>query len=1207
MLLNFITHNKNINSAKFSSDGKYIVTAGKDSVAKVWDLYKAKLLFTLKGHQSAVKMAEFSPDLKYIVTTGLDGTAKLWTFNDGKLKYTFVHETIYPITYNGVTYTEEMQREGREIVVSLAKFAPQGNLVFTTGDNNEVFAWSTETGKRIFHLNRRNSYETWKTKIADYNYYYLNTSASAYYLFEKPVESMDFTKNGKYMITSGDGMLNVWLIKNGQYYGQLLYSTNVKFEKKNSLVYNRKTYTRDIEPFLVKDVLFVKYCNNDKWALVAHEDGELNIWDIDSQKIINSFTTVGKTFNKKIWSDEGVYIDSLKITGTASKPVYLITDTSGRYAAVVKEKEVAVWDIKEAALKNIIPAINWGRFGKLSFNNDASVLAIENETNVMLYNIAADMSMGFLRTENKYLGADFFSPDGNFLFAGSGKNGATVIDMNRLRILADNTGEHYNSAFLANRFLISIKSFYYRHFGILDLVTGETEQGIETPGDHFLHRGHTGKFASFGSLYESGISVVDLHKEFTEEGRLPGVDINHGYTRFSSGPVIYNKGFSDDDSVFFTVGKSTSLVKFWNSATGNLLDTLTVTSNGNYHAMSTDHRYFSLIKERDIYIYDLKSLSRAPRIISFTKRMNVSKFSNDSRLIVVAEGDDSKTETKAFLIRTEDGKILSEYNASVKQPLFDNQANHLWLLNYDGTVQRVDLSTLLVDEKFKLAGWFRCFDQKRRRLIASSSVDNALVFHDMDGQVLFSVYAFNKDEYFIKTPDNFYAASKNIVRQTSIAINGQLYSCEQFDIILNRPDKVLQAMGCTDTSLIRSYYSAWLTRLQRQNLNPDSLSLTAILPEITQLRSPAFSSTHKPEYTVSFGARDDRDLLTKVKIWINSNPVFGSKGLPIARSHQVEKSLPVTLSAGINKIEVAVVNNKGIESAKRDIIVNYLPAKKQKPDLYLISVASDIYSDTAIRALQYAVSDGRDLVRYFTSSERKTAYNNIYIDTLFNADAEKQNISRLRARLSKAGAEDIVIMHFAGHGVPADSNLFFFVTYNTKLSNPVENGFSYARINSLLDSVAARKKIVFLDACYSGEMLNSEFLAPYKDTSGRGLIVDGPEQDSLSQAVFDLYLESFFLHGFDNGAVVISATTGNTTALEGRIIENGVTREIKNGVMTYCLLNGLQNNAADRNRNGTVSVSEISAYIKAKVAQLSLQKQKPHIRQDNPDSDWNLW
>ncbi len=71
-----IGHQAAVNSASFSPDGQSIVTASRDTSARVWDL-QGNTFLELTGHQADVISARFSPDGQSIVTTSWDGTAQI--------------------------------------------------------------------------------------------------------------------------------------------------------------------------------------------------------------------------------------------------------------------------------------------------------------------------------------------------------------------------------------------------------------------------------------------------------------------------------------------------------------------------------------------------------------------------------------------------------------------------------------------------------------------------------------------------------------------------------------------------------------------------------------------------------------------------------------------------------------------------------------------------------------------------------------------------------------------------------------------------------------------------------------------------------------------------------------------------------------------------------------------------------------------------
>jgi WD40 repeat protein/tRNA A-37 threonylcarbamoyl transferase component Bud32 len=78
-----LSHQKRVNVAAFSGDGKRILTASDDSTACLWDSDTAKLLATLKHAQPVISVA-FSPDDKFIATgTTRSKGVQLWD-RDGK-------------------------------------------------------------------------------------------------------------------------------------------------------------------------------------------------------------------------------------------------------------------------------------------------------------------------------------------------------------------------------------------------------------------------------------------------------------------------------------------------------------------------------------------------------------------------------------------------------------------------------------------------------------------------------------------------------------------------------------------------------------------------------------------------------------------------------------------------------------------------------------------------------------------------------------------------------------------------------------------------------------------------------------------------------------------------------------------------------------------------------------------------------------------
>ena len=84
-------HTSNINSAKFSNDGKLVLTAGGDSAAIVWDAATGNQLYDLRGHRQDVQTVRSSHNEQYLATASSDSTVIIWNEKTGDLLQVLEH------------------------------------------------------------------------------------------------------------------------------------------------------------------------------------------------------------------------------------------------------------------------------------------------------------------------------------------------------------------------------------------------------------------------------------------------------------------------------------------------------------------------------------------------------------------------------------------------------------------------------------------------------------------------------------------------------------------------------------------------------------------------------------------------------------------------------------------------------------------------------------------------------------------------------------------------------------------------------------------------------------------------------------------------------------------------------------------------------------------------------------------------------------
>lgn len=469
----------------------------------------------------------------------------------------------------------------------------------------------------------------------------------------------------------------------------------------------------------------------------------------------------------------------------------------------------------------------------------------------------------------------------------------------------------------------------------------------------------------------------------------------------------------------------------------------------------------------------------------------------------------------------------------------------------------------------------------------------------------FSMIPFISGETVFIIPGDLYSGNKSVTRHLGYMSDAKALSYKQLDFNNNRPDSVLRALGNKDAKYLAVYDSSLALRRRREGQG----NAKAVSYE----QAPAVTISNEKMITGEVKQKDLSLQLTidgkadKLCIFINGNPLNGSKGIQLSRRQPPrDTTIHLTLTEGNNTIEVSAFDVNGQEGYRQPLYVTYAPDTAVKKNIYFIGMGAAQYR-TPNMNLSYAKDDVTEVL----DSLQAHYGQRVIVDTFFNSRATLANLQTLRNKLTHTNPDDIVIVYYSGHGkIEKQKAAAFFGTYDMDFNAPSKKGIAIKDFNDLLDNIPSRNKVVFLDACHSGEINQnawSNSTAMLSNVSGPNV---APIEDSLVEIPepggadpFDVMLEMFTDLYQGNGTNIVVASRGLEKAKE--------CNEVKHGIFTYAVLKGIAQLTADIDSNAVLTIGELQNYVVRNVVFFSKicnpkQVQRASARKENEYNDWTV-
>lgn len=1201
-------HTDVVMSLAFSPDGRICASGSRDRTIKLWDARTGHLLRTLKGHEGRVTRMVFSSDGQVLVSASVSGysaaesdgddTNILWQVETGRI---LVQTSVGPFalspdgqTFAGVAddqlklwdaHTGQLRATlAKPAVLASLTFSPDSRLIAAgtevangitaaqvsrTGKDAHATVWDTRTGRALFNLEGG-----MHTRFSPDGKFVYDDAAPE--LFDGP--RIRPPNQARY-----DGMGRVYSAADGH----LL-----------------RTVGGALIAFAPVGQSAVRW------------DGRqmLDVVDLASGQTLHSFAGYAPALT---WRANGTHVVEAARPVRFSPAGGLLALEVKRVGQKQDEPQVELWDTRTwrqlqlptgrhiysissddsyLVLGNEIPApgedepqlsyelwsapdmrlvrqigqpFSYGGGGASEgwplFSPADDLLAVPVGTDAGVYTLPDGALARYLRGDSGAVSALVFSADGRQFALMKGAEDSPgrryelwdVREGSRARVFtpppsalavdsaADSAAEAYGADSYVN---FSADEEWF--------VTGD-HQFINAQGRTV--RTHTASISLGRQTY------VQFHLDATHVD-LRDLKTGRLRRRFSF-PSMVNAAVSPDDRLLAISGGEypNAHVAIYDSHTGQLLRNLVsknvdslneLSFSPNSHLLAVGESYGKN------HISSVINLSTGRWLEDSSGVGQALAFSPDSRMIVL-EGDNCDVEEDPLCAppapqsATVDVAVPSNSNAIVL--LQDAYTGKLLKVMRDESYARALSAAFTPDGKVLAVG---CDDTTVK------------LFSTETGEQLATLLSFADSGWLVITPDGLFDGSPDSWNQMLWRFSNRLFDVapvEWFfndffypgllaDVLAGRRPRATTVVAAKD----RRQPELHLAPANNEQAGA-ALEMRTINLRIT-ITEGAPDETHEQ----GSGARDVRLFRngSLVRVW--HDDVLGVR--PRAsdgRREVILEATDVPVVAGENRFTVYAFNHDNIKSADAVLSVRGAESLRRSGTAYIVTIGLNRY-ENAQYDLKYAVADaqvfGAELQRQF---EGLKAYSRVEVIPLFDEAATKPRIMATLSRLAQAAQpEDAVIIYFSGHGT-AHRNQFYLLPHDlgyrgsrTQLDEAglqiiLDHGVSDGELAQAFERIDARQQLLIIDACNSGQALESE-------EKRRGPM----NSKGLAQLAYE------------KGMYVLTAAQSYQAALEAA--------QLGHGLLTYALVaEGLQHGAADLEpKDRQVWARELLDYVTARVPQM---------------------
>jgi caspase domain-containing protein len=234
------------------------------------------------------------------------------------------------------------------------------------------------------------------------------------------------------------------------------------------------------------------------------------------------------------------------------------------------------------------------------------------------------------------------------------------------------------------------------------------------------------------------------------------------------------------------------------------------------------------------------------------------------------------------------------------------------------------------------------------------------------------------------------------------------------------------------------------------------------------------------------------------------------------------------------------------------------PAAKLGPirDKYALVVGIGKFKDPRIPQLRYTAKDAEDF-KDFLIDPQGGRFEPDHVRLLVNEKATREAILKeLQWIFLRAREQDLLLVYISSHGSPREGDLGlqgvgYIVTYDTNRDDMFIDALEFQDFSEKVSLIKARRKVTFLDTCYSGQALR-------------------PGEKNLAITALGVSAETAKLFTSAEGSYLITSSDSTEQSWESD--------QLQNSFFTYYLL------AALRQRGEPPTLKEVFASLSRQVS-----------------------